>query len=140
MLKPASIKQYWGEVRPQLERLHEREGKRGFNYWIPEDVYAACQNGQAYFYKSDADTHWCVLRENKTDLGKELYVWIAHSNDHKENLTGDLHEDVIALGEQIGAAYVSFTSTRRAYEKITPAYGWKLDYTKYVYPLQAASP
>ena len=138
-MKPANIRDHWGTVRPQLERLQYRERRRGIALgWIPEDIYAACVNKQAFFYK--APTHWAVLKESHTELGKELYVWVGHSDRPGETLIGALHEDVIELGQQIGAAYVTFTTTRKGFEPVTRAYGWLPEYTKYVYPLVPLPP
>ena len=133
MIEAANIKHHWDWVRPLLERLHERDCLRGAPDWFVEDVYADCVHGKAFFYLAAGG--FVVFREgkNKTTDKKSLVVWMACANDPSK--TDNIAENAASirdLARSIGADQVEFYTTRKGYERVIGAYGYRFAYSKYV--------
>jgi len=133
VIEAANIKHHWQWVRPLLERLHERDLERGVPDWLPEDVYAECVHGKAFFYIAAGG--FVVLKEGKnpTTDAKSLVVWMACANDPSK--TDNIAENAASirdLAQSIGADQVEFYTTRKGYERVIGAYGYRFAHSKYV--------
>lgn len=97
----------WPAVRRGLERII---AKTGCKSWIPEDVYAAVLNQQAYLF--EIGTGFAVVQVNRGPSGPFLFVWCLYmppGNDRDAVV-----RDVDALAVQAGCdpAKTQFNSTR----------------------------
>ena len=130
-MKQADIRHYWYYVKAELEYLHKKDCERGVPDWIPEDIYAACVNQQAFFYL--VDDGFVVLRSYIDDDGYlALLVWVAvsDSNDH-----GALERNAPAIeqkAQEINARRVVFHSTRPGYLRKARDIGYQFCSSKFV--------
>lgn len=76
-LEPSDIRQYWDEVRPGLERIKAQMPKACS--WRPEDIYAACVNGDAVLYRTEDGFAVCTLETDQYSGTSDLLIWIACS-------------------------------------------------------------
>jgi hypothetical protein len=133
MMQAASIRDNWDWVKSLLIRLHERDCERGLPDWIPEDIYAACVSGAAHFYLAIGG--FVVLQKipvNNSDK-QALLVWVACSNDpDQDNLIQQNAQSIKDLAASIDVAQVEFYTTRKGYDKIIGAAGYKFAGSKYV--------
>jgi hypothetical protein len=128
----ASIRESWQMIKPALEQLWLDDNQRGLPDWIPEDIYAACLNKQAFLYLTPEQDGFVILREEAALDGKrELLVWFAYSM--KNNNAIDSHKDwVDQMARTIQADRVVFYSTRPGYHRVASKMGYQFQYSKFV--------
>jgi hypothetical protein len=82
-LEPSDIRQYWDEVRPGLEAIKTNMAKACS--WRPEDIYAACVNGDAVLYRTEDGFAVCTLEPDQYTGTSDLLIWIAYSYKPESN-------------------------------------------------------
>lgn len=128
-IMPVDVRECWDELRPLLQNLR----KRFHDTWRPEDVYAACRNGNAFLYKAADEQAFAVFEElqDQYSLEKYMHVWIACSAEGVEHGAIEKYMPAIeALAKQCGYKKISMRSPRVAWRRIP---GWREEMTTYVY-------
>ncbi len=132
-MESSNIRIHWDWVKPLLEKLHARDGVRGVTDWIPEDIYAACITGNAFFYVVTNGFLVCQQLPINNSPKSELFVWVACSIEQDYISAIDLNQNaVVDLARSIGASQVAFCTTRKGYEKVASEVGYRFAYSKYV--------
>jgi hypothetical protein len=94
--------------------------------WIPEDVYFALKTNGAslYMVTIDGKEHGFLVLKAITDFdGVRLHIWVLHSHS-KVNLMAEFSDELDAIGKSINASRLTFSSTRKGWEKTAPRHGF----------------
>lgn len=125
----ADIRDYWGRLNAELQRLHERDCRRGNPDWIPEDVYAACLYGFAKLYA--CRDGFLVFKKE----GSEFVIWFAISTRPGHSLMESYFADICRIAEQSEAKTMAFYTTRKGYDKVIEKGqlpGFHFQHSKYI--------
>lgn len=74
-LVPQDIRQHWDKVRPYIERIKDEYPDSMTER--PEDIYAACVNGDAAFYVTEDGFAICALDHDQYSGEVDFLVWVA---------------------------------------------------------------
>lgn len=128
MLQAFDVREVWDSIYPGIIETKVKTNPE----WRPEDLYAACVNGQSHIFKPDADSPDFVLlaQSVSTYTGKRLLkIVIAYSKD------GDAVEkygaEIDAIGREAGCAESEFSSPRKGWERHGPKHGYEPVMTVY---------
>ena len=121
-LTPRDIREVWPGVRAGLDAVLEHGGD-----WRPEDVYAACVNGDAHLWMSDEGA-FCVLQLQTNPFTRELelFIWAAWTPGHGPLPAYFLQ--VREIAREAGATLMRMRSTRKGWTRIPY---WTEDMTEY---------
>jgi len=114
----ADIREHWPHIGPKLGDLATRLNLE----WRPEDVYAACVNGDAALYIGTDDDGvmecFSVVRSSFNPFNpaeKKLFIWVAYG------LKGELAEkywpEYFRIANEIGASVIEMHSPRVGFRR-----------------------
>jgi len=125
-LYPVDIREHWDDIKQDLIDLQERYGYE----WRPEDVYHECRTGEAFLYLGDKPG-FIVFKEdtNRYTREPELFIWIACAPGMGH--IDDYYEDYSAVARSIGAKTMTWSSPRKAFQRLAKKNHWKVRTTIY---------
>lgn len=127
------IRPHWHWIRPQLEFvIAESPAMRGL---LPEDVFHACEAGQAFCVVADEGFVVATVERDDTTEEKNLYLWIAVANEIGKDCVTKYMPFFQQLAKELDCAYISTkTAFPEVGEHLTRC-GWEKTVTEYTAPV-----
>jgi len=127
-LQAFHVRDVWDKILPGLLEVK----KRAKPSWRPEDLYAACLNGQLYVFMPDEDSSDFVLLGEGVSAytGKRiLKIVVAYSKDG--NAIKKYGDQIDEIGIEAGCVESEFSSSRKGWQRLGPKYGYEPEFVVY---------
>jgi hypothetical protein len=117
LISPNDLRQWWGFVRPGLEKILHKTPEG----WIPEDVYTDCFNGKSMLWVGlDARPVGFMVLQPRNDA---LHVWCAYLSEVGYFDAGWQH--LMNIAQHGGAKSLTFESWRPGWTRKAKQLGFK---------------
>ena len=124
--KLGDIRREWRWVK---EGIQEVLDKYPWLTYYPEDVYAACVNGQANLYITDHAFAICTVEIHPITGERSYLVWVCWADGKGKNLNiiKNYFSFICEEAEKYGCHRVSAKTPSKGLERIYERMGWRCD-------------
>lgn len=128
-INPINLHDHWDTIKEGLEKVSVvGEG------WIPEQVYMAIAQGQAYLhiaYHDESYAGFVITQNTQGYIGMTLHVWAVYSNMNDFDILGQCMPTFQEWANKIQAKKITFSSKRKGWSKMAEKLGFKPSVTFY---------
>jgi hypothetical protein len=123
IVAPGELAAVWPSIRDEVAEIatHAPDG------WIPEQVFTALALNQASLHLGYIDKRlvgWMVVRVLDEYDGRRLHVWLMYASNKTCDLFETFGDEFDALARSVGAKRITFSTTRRGWERTAPHLGF----------------
>ncbi len=120
------LRTHWEFIKHGLEIVRSK----GHPEWIVEDVYCDCYENRSMLFLAIVDNipqGFAVLQP----IGNTLHVWAAWSTLSEQHFT-QAFKEIQEIAKQGGKSKVTFTSTRKGWERKAREMGYRPSTWEYI--------
>lgn len=122
------IRDYWSTVKPALEDIIQAAR---IDELLPEDVYAACESGRAFYVHAPEGFVITMVDEDPVTNARELFIWFAWAHEFGGDCVARYSEYFIELAKQLECRYISTKTVFAPVGAHLAERGWKTGPTEY---------
>ena len=131
-VNPLHLSRLWHMVKPGMEEILEDLNKDCLQeLWVPEDVYTSIKIGESILLLGDEGFVVFQVRQDKYTGTKQFFVWLGYSFDPSVNILEYSHRQLLNIAKQYGCEMMTFSSTRRGWERRAKDIGFSTGLTTY---------
>ena len=126
-IPPDHLGKIWHEIRHEIAEIEAPDD------FIPEDVYWACKTNQAtlfFLMVDDKRVGWMVARQQLP----AIHIWQLHAENGYDVLRA-FRAELMTLVRNANCSKITYGSTRKAWQKVAPDHGFKMQMVIWECPL-----
>ena len=120
----AHVRDEWGWVKGGIEEILAEQPQLTFR---PEDVYAACLNGEAHLWVAPEGFVITTTEVDEFTEAKTFFVWLTWAKKRGENCGLKYYTFFAQVAKENGFSNIEVRTPIRALENKLVAEGWKKD-------------
>jgi hypothetical protein len=121
----AELYRIWPSIRDGINAIEKR--CKGV-FYRPEDVYHELKSKQAQLLVGSIDGEYqgfAIIHETTYPDGKGMHIWTMHNAGKDRDFVDNLFAAIAIIAELCKVVRVSYSSSRKGWEKRTESHGYK---------------
>ena len=121
-VNPVDIHQYWPVIKEGVESIC-----KSHDHWIPEDLYTSIKTGSINChvgYIGNRYVGFITTQQQQAETGNKLHVWAAYSSGRDFDILSESVGKLKEWAANINANRITFSTTRKGWEKQAPKLGF----------------
>jgi hypothetical protein len=128
-IKQGDIQDVWETIKPGLDKIASATDE-----WIAEDIYMALKLNTCSLFLCEINGNYkgFVVSQKQENYGKvKLHIWAAFSQANDYNVLENSMDEIKSWANNIEAKKITFSTTRKGWEKVAPKLGFEKTLTTY---------